>query len=111
MSIYYIKISALSPPWLIRQPLLPPPSRWHLVRAPYLYPEQQVPVGMLQFLLSGFKFLGTLLFSLQLSNIVHGGFQYGSLVPAHVSVMQTEEGSLCQDGRRTENSCGSTFHF
>lgn len=52
-----------------------------------LYSEQQVPVCVFQLLLSVFKVLSTLLFPLQLPDVVHGGLQNGSLVPPHVRII------------------------
>lgn len=64
----------------------------------YLYSEQQVPVRMLQLLLSVFKVLSSLLFPLQLPDVVHRGLENGSLVPPHVSVIKQDNGPFQELG-------------
>lgn len=60
----------------------------HMAQGRYLHSEQQMPVSMLQLLLPVFKVLSSLLFPLQLSDVVHGSLEDGSLVPPHVPVMR-----------------------
>lgn len=63
--------------------------RIHLVMA-HLYSEHQVTVGMFQLLLAVLQFFGTLLLSLELSDVVHRSFKNGALVPAHVPKEHTQ---------------------
>lgn len=55
-------------------------------------------VSMLQLLLPVFKVLSSLLFPLQLSDVVHGGLEDGPLVPTHVPVVRQDNGPFQQLG-------------
>lgn len=50
----------------------------------YLYPQHEMPIGVLQLLLPVLQLLGPLLLPLQLPDVVDGRLQDGAFVPAHV---------------------------
>lgn len=58
-----------------------------------------MPVGVFQLLLSVLQLLRALLFSLQLTDVVHWCFQDSSLVPAHVPMTLREMEGLRLSGR------------
>lgn len=55
--------------------------------------KQQVAVCVLQLSLSALQLLDSLLLPLEHSDVVHRGLQNGALIPAHVSEVDTRQGS------------------